>query len=274
MNNCEHHTLRPQQVDQLLKAIDPSRVLKLQGKMSYVAQHDIRAHMSRIFGFGNWSTQVIETAPLYEFQDTNSRWKVGYRATVRVSIDCPQCGHPLATYEDSAASENAPQPSKGDAHHLALTTAVSTAFKRACTNLGDQYGLSLYEKGQTAAFVKGTLVRPTGGTSSADLPVSQVTSHGEETPDEPTEAPSQPVKAPVSHAEPHPVGEDVEAFLQGLREARNLAEPAEKLARVGALKARYKDLLQTPTTMKDGSTVTLGRLSDTIATDALVSGSS
>ena len=88
------------------------------------------------------------------------------------------------------------------------------------------------------------------------------------------EAPSQPVKGPVSHTEPHPVGEDVEAFLQGLREARQLAEPAEKLARVGALKARYKDLLQTPTTMKDGSTVTLGRLSDTIATDALVSGSS
>ena len=89
-----------------------------------------------------------------------------------------------------------------------------------------------------------------------------------------TGALSQPVEAPVSHAEPHPVGEDVEAFLQGLREARQLAEPAEKLARVGALKARYKDLLQTPTTMKDGSTVTLGRLSDTIATDALVSGSS
>ena len=148
--------LSKRQVEQLLRPIHPSRVEDLRG-MSYVAQHDVRAHMNRIFGFGRWSTQVIQTEFIFEEQDSNSRWKAAYRATVRVEIHAPD-GTILATYEDCHVSGNAPQPDRAEAHALALTSAVSTAFKRACTNLGDQFGLSLYEKGQRSAIVKSTLM--------------------------------------------------------------------------------------------------------------------
>lgn len=148
--------LSKRQVEQLLRPIHPSRVEDLRG-MSYVAQHDVRAHMNRIFGFGRWSTQVIQSEFIFEEQDSNSRWKAAYRATVRVEIHAPD-GTTLATYEDCHVSGNAPQPDRAEAHALALTSAVSTAFKRACTNLGDQFGLSLYEKGQRSAIVKSTLM--------------------------------------------------------------------------------------------------------------------
>ncbi|MGE0229333.1 MAG: Rad52/Rad22 family DNA repair protein [Dehalococcoidia bacterium] len=148
--------LSPKQVEVLLRPIHPSRVEDLRG-MSYVAQHDVRAHMNRIFGFARWSTQVIQSEFIFEEQDANNRWKAAYRATVRVEVHAPD-GTVLATYEDCHVSGNAPQPDRAEAHALALTSAVSTAFKRACTNLGDQFGLSLYEKGQRTAIVKSTLM--------------------------------------------------------------------------------------------------------------------
>ena len=42
----------------------------------------------------------------------------------------------------------------GDAHDMALKTAESGALKRAATNLGDQFGLSLYNDGSMLPLVK------------------------------------------------------------------------------------------------------------------------
>jgi recombination DNA repair RAD52 pathway protein len=150
--------LTTEQVDTLLKPINPLRVLDLNGK-AYLAQHDVRAHMNRVFGFANWATDVLHTALVFEEQDRNGRWIACYTATVKVSV-YDNVGGLLAHYTDCHASGNAPQPARAEAHALALTSAVSTAFKRACTNLGDQFGLSLYNKGQRTAFVRGTLVHP------------------------------------------------------------------------------------------------------------------
>lgn len=162
--------LTAKQVEQLLAPINPRRVQDLKG-MAYVAQHDIRAHMNRIFGFGRWSTQVISTDFIFEEKIETSAgreaWKTGYRAVVRVEIHAAD-GTILATYEDAHVSGNAPQPDRAEAHALALTSAVSTAFKRACTNLGDQFGLSLYEKGQRTAIVKGTLVDGLGSVQTSE----------------------------------------------------------------------------------------------------------
>lgn len=149
------------QIEALLKPINPNRVLSLkQSKgpaLSYVAQHDVRAHLNRVFGFGRWSMDVKETAFMFDEQNEQKRWKACYRATVRLTVHAPD-GTEIAHYEDSHASGNMPQPDRADAHALALTIAVSTAMKRAATCLGDQFGLSLYNKGQTLPFVKGTLV--------------------------------------------------------------------------------------------------------------------
>jgi hypothetical protein len=42
---------------------------------------------------------------------------------------------------------------RGDAHDFAMKNADSYAVKRACIGFGDQFGLSLYNKGMTAALV-------------------------------------------------------------------------------------------------------------------------
>lgn len=149
------------QIEALLRPISPNRVLSLKQTkgpaLSYVAQHDVRAHLNRVLGFGRWSMDVKETAFMFDEQNEQKRWKACYRATVRITVFAPD-GTEIAHYEDSHASGNMPQPDRADAHALALTIAVSTAMKRAATCLGDQFGLSLYNKGQTLPFVKSTLV--------------------------------------------------------------------------------------------------------------------
>lgn len=260
------------QIDQLLAPINPARVLSLsKGKgpsLSYVAQHDVRAHMNRIFGFGRWSTKVIETAFVFEEQDANKRWNACYRATVRVEVYSPD-GTFLAAYEDSHASGNAPQPDRAEAHALALTIAVSTAMKRACTCLGDQFGLSLYNKGQKTAFVKGSLIGP--GT----FEVAEVNDLGE-TPDgyqppaeeEPlnVERPAQPVDEPVDTPAPSQVDPE---FLERLRAAAAVATIADRLQLAIDLKQEAASLGYTDDMIVNPeSGFTLGKVFDLISKGA------
>lgn len=243
--------LSAEQVAQLLQPINEARVLSRDG-LSYVAQHDIRAHLTRIFGFGNWSMRVIDTQQLFEYETTTSRgkpaWKVGYRATVGLDIR-DATGNWLATYEDSAADENAPLPDRGQAHHMALTTAVSTAMKRAATSLGDQFGLSLYERGSTLPFVRGTLIRsqvaPTDVAVSADgseisAPASPP-GDGDDTPE--GEVPAETVRDDETPQEstPRPSGvvvdEDESPGWFWMKALRELAVEADNEARTTGVAA-------------------------------------
>jgi hypothetical protein len=240
--------LNDKQIEQLLEPINPARVLDLRG-MSYVSQHDVRAHMNRIFGFANWSTDVIETAFLFENPDPKTgRWRVGYRATVKVTVHSPE-GDVLAHYTDSHAGSCAPQPDLGDAHGLALTSVVSTAFKRACTNLGDQFGLSLYEKGSRKAIVRGTLV----GTSTPDVPEVAV-EHGDE-------------DGAVRNTEPE--GDDAHApMLEALRALWVEEDSSQRILGIAAFKTEYADRLD-DTTEFQGEPITFNALADKIATNAM-----
>jgi hypothetical protein len=56
-------------------------------------------------------------------------------------------------YAEWATGAAVNYPSRANAHDQALKTAQSQAFKRACVNLGDQFGLSLYNDGSTEAVV-------------------------------------------------------------------------------------------------------------------------
>lgn len=69
-------------------------------------------------------------------------------------------GWSIATYTEAAAGDSQNNPSRADAHDMAIKTAESQAFKRAAVNLGDQFGLSLYKDGSTSAVVRDTLVKP------------------------------------------------------------------------------------------------------------------
>lgn len=151
---------------QLLQPIHPSRVL-LDGKNHpHVSQQDITAHLIRIFGFGSFDIHVKAVECVFEQQRTNdkseptNRWDVCYRALVRLTVRNAE-GEEVCYYEDGSTA-TAQNQTRGDAHDLAYKSALSLAKKRCAVNLGDQFGLSLYNKGQMRGLVKGTLVLPAG----------------------------------------------------------------------------------------------------------------
>ena len=154
------------QVEQLLKGLHPSRVKKDPKGMQYLEQHDVRAHMNRVFGFGNWGQEVTKLDLVFE-EPTKSidkqtgkpkpdRWDVCYSAAVKLAVRGQ--GNAICAYED-AATGFAQNQTRGEAHDLALKSAVSTALKRAATSLGDQFGLSLYA-GTHNPIVKGVVGWP------------------------------------------------------------------------------------------------------------------
>jgi recombination DNA repair RAD52 pathway protein len=148
------------QIDQLLKGVNPNRVASRRGgggkSLAYMEAFDIKAHMIRMFGFAEWSWDVLSCELAYAFgpTDTSKNHEVGYRVIGRLTIHATG-----ATYTEAAVGM-ASLPSVGEAHDMACKTAESDAFKRAAINLGDNFGLSLYKNGQTAPVVIDTLVRP------------------------------------------------------------------------------------------------------------------
>jgi hypothetical protein len=154
------------QVAQLLKPINPRRVLEDPKGHSHVSQQDVTAHLIRMLGFGGFDIDidgphlVFETERRRPSGEPTGRWDVCYRAMCRLTVKDPHGQH-IAHYEDGSTA-TAQNQARGEAHDLAYKSAISLSKKRAAINLGDQFGLSLYNKGQREALVMGTLVRPDG----------------------------------------------------------------------------------------------------------------
>lgn len=150
------------QYGQLLQPVNPARVHQKDG-MSHMEAYDVRAHLNRIFGFGRWSAEVISMDLVNERFGQNRNGKdacyVVYRAGLRLTVCAPD-GTELARYTEFAAGDalGFPVIKLGDAHDFAMKTAESQALKRAATNLGDQFGLSLYNKGNMNRLVGRSLV--------------------------------------------------------------------------------------------------------------------
>lgn len=158
-------TFSEAQTAALLRPIHGSRVLHLDGN-SHVSQQDIRAHLIRIFGFGNYDLDVVKADLVFEDSEMRTPknggkeyrgWNVCYRALVRLTVR-NEFGEYVAHYEDGSTATAQAQRSRGDAHDLAYKSAISLSVKRAAIALGDQFGLSLYNKGQQTALVRGTMV--------------------------------------------------------------------------------------------------------------------
>lgn len=154
------------QITQLLKPIHKNRVLRDGKGHAHVSQQDVTAHLIRVFGFCNFDVEVLNAGVVFEENSLDKktgepnpiRWDVCYRAMVRLTVKDPD-GVELAHYEDGSTA-TAQNQTRGDAHDLAYKSAISLSKKRAAINLGDQFGLSLYNKGQLSALVMGTLVMP------------------------------------------------------------------------------------------------------------------
>lgn len=148
--------LSNRQHEQLLKGINPQRVGKDGKGFAHLEAYDVRAHLIRIFGFGNWSQELVNLEPIFETsieKDGKTRWTVAYRATVQLTIIDGNLGD-NAIYTEAAVGDSQNNPSRADAHDMAIKTAESQAFKRCAINLGDQFGLSLYNNGSTGGVVR------------------------------------------------------------------------------------------------------------------------
>jgi len=143
----------------LLAPVPGNRIELVRGQ-SYVPQFEVRAELNRVFGFGNWDSNIHDVTLIYETeeegQDGKLRWKVCYRAACTLHIR-DFWGAPVCETTEWHAEESAPQPSRGEAHALALTSVESYALRRAAINLGDTFGLHLYRDGQRTPLIKGTL---------------------------------------------------------------------------------------------------------------------
>jgi hypothetical protein len=173
------------QVRQLLRPVRPERVLKDGKGMSHLAQQDVTAHLTRIFGFGNWSKEILFLEPVFEMQRANdpannSNWDVSYRCTIRLTVwevddDGERTGRTWTTTDGSTG--DAQNSKRWDAHDLALKSAISLSLKRCAKDLGDQFGLSLYNKGSLRPIVMGLINPPTGlipdGTQEPDKDVQE-----------------------------------------------------------------------------------------------------
>lgn len=158
------------QITQLLRPVDPDRVGSDGKGFAHMEAWDIRRYLIRIFGFGGHDTDLLESSLIAETSIPNHQkvgrdgkpygkpfeaWTVIYRVAVRlaVKVDGVELGH----WHGIATGDATNQPSRADAHDLALKTADSQALKRAATNLGDQFGLSLYNKGRLTPVVQSCL---------------------------------------------------------------------------------------------------------------------
>ena len=155
----ERTGLTPQQYDQLLKPLSPARVAtrsQAGRSLAYLEAWDVKAHLIRIFGFGGWSADVIESELAFEEKNEKGQWAVGYRVVLRLFV------HQLGCSYTEAAVGSANLPQRGEAHDMAIKTAESDALKRAAINLGTQFGLSLYDNGNKKDVIGHTLNAPDG----------------------------------------------------------------------------------------------------------------
>ena len=174
--------LTPAQRARLLRPLHPSRVRQNPKNFSYIPHNNSRAELIKTFGLCGFDLETlsVEQVSARTNEQGNRFWYV-FRATVRLTVK-DEHGNPLAVYTASGAGVAQNQPNEGDAVDNAIKGAESEAFKRCAINLGDQFGLSLYDDGALES-VGGSLV---------DSPVLQAA------------APQQSPAAPAPQAQPEP----------------------------------------------------------------------
>lgn len=148
-----------EQMRVLLGPINTRFVKRDPGGHSYLEQHQVRAQLTRIFGFGGWSLrQLHDPRLLFEItegvtvgKEKKPGVRIGYLSSVAIVIH----GNDRDVEYQGVATGVATMGVNaiGDAHDSALKTSDSGALKRAAMCLGDQFGLGLYDDGNTTAFV-------------------------------------------------------------------------------------------------------------------------
>jgi hypothetical protein len=167
-------------------------------QLSYLAAWDVKAHLTRVFGYGGWSFEVIEAYHVFtearEVGRQNSPgWEVAWYARGTLQIPQLECA-----YTEAAVGSFMGSVDLGGLHDNAVKQAASDALKRCAINLGTQFGLSLYQNGNRNDVVKGTLVKPAGWVDPVKSPEQQAKidrALGGKTPEEPNPDHTETVQA-------------------------------------------------------------------------------
>ena len=161
--------LTPEQYMTLRKPLNTTRVAKRsQGgkQLSYLESYDVRAHLIRVFGYGNFDVETIEQYQCGEREymstpqsgDPKPMVEVSWMAKVRLTVRDNE-GQRLCRYTETAVgSTSGPASMIGEHHDNAVKTAASDALKRCAINLGTQFGLSLYNNGDHTDVVRRVFV--------------------------------------------------------------------------------------------------------------------
>lgn len=151
----ERPSLTKEQVLALMGNLSEHRVSKRSGaggsNLSYLEAWDVKATLIRVFGFGNFSCDLIESDIVKIIPDEKdaTKFTVLAKCTMRLTIHATG-----ATYTETAAASQSGRQGVGEVADFALKTAESDALKRAAIYLGTQFGLSLYNSGQTGDVVR------------------------------------------------------------------------------------------------------------------------
>ena len=99
--------------------------------LAYVEGYHVIAEANRIFGFGGWSSETIETTCVQ-----NEPKAVSYIAKVRITVG--------DVIREGTGAGHGNQTNHGNNHESAIKEAETDARKRAFMQFGNQFGLSLY----------------------------------------------------------------------------------------------------------------------------------
>lgn len=146
---------------ELEKKLDRKLIATREGSggmsLSYIEGHAAITQANRIFGFGGWSTDILE-GPTLQAAGTKQMY------TVKVVVQV-QVGDTKASYTDVGS-----QLVQFD-HETAFKGCVIDAEKRALRHLGEQFGNSLYDKHELAEIAKESRTpAPAANGSTAGLP--------------------------------------------------------------------------------------------------------
>jgi hypothetical protein len=248
----------------LHRGLDPKRVGKDNKNHAHMEAWDIKRYLLRVFGFAGYDTENRELALVREIEipgqssTAPSRWTVVYRAQVRLTVK-DVTGRELGHWDGEAVGDSYNQPKIGDAHDMAMKTAASQALKRAATNLGDQFGLSLYNNGSPAPVVGFSAAHPPVEWEKAAEPLPEPNDPPVEPEQGSTEVPAEPVSeqpAEPSQPAPGPPSEHLAKLLRQVADcwnSKNLLiynQIGEDASRHGVLDEEFTDKRGAVTTLR------------------------
>ena len=144
-----------------LEADLSGRAIKSFKGFAYIESHVVIDGLNRIFGYGQWDTDVVEHRVLdcSQRKQGNGRtgWAVTWYALVRLTVRSE--GGDVAHYTDASCA-TAFNPNVGDAYEQSCKSAISGALKRTARHLGRQFGLSLYGDLPPADYTPSGIPKP------------------------------------------------------------------------------------------------------------------